>query len=222
MQYLYEGQQALGEIRGGQLTNRLLTGLSLDETIARIAINSSGQKDAANSRIFMTDALNSVIAQLSDDNAAPGSLQNSYGYSPYGESTTVGPDVTKNPVQYTSRENDGTGMMFYRARYYDPVMKRFISSDPIGLGGGLNTFAYVEGNPVSRADPTGLKATSPNMSPAPDTDTKLCFDDGCARERQACTALCTRARFDSDMPNVFGGSFRACMRGCVPARCGGN
>ena len=78
VQYLYEGQQALGELRGGQLTNRLLTGLSLDETIARIAINSSGQKDAANSRIFMTDALSSVIAQLSDDNAAPGSLQNSY------------------------------------------------------------------------------------------------------------------------------------------------
>ena len=102
--------------------------MSLDETIARIAINSSGQKDAANSRIFMTDALNSVIAQLSDDNAAPGSLQNSYGYSPYGEGITVGPDATKNPVQYTSRENDGTGMMFYRARYYDPVMKRFISS----------------------------------------------------------------------------------------------
>ena len=154
MQYLYEGQQALGEIRGGQLTHRLLTGLSLDETIARIAINTSGQKDAANSRIFMTDALSSVIAQLSDDNTA--TVQNSYGYSPYGESTTVGPDVTKNPVQYTSRENDGTGMMFYRARYYDPVMKRCISSDPIGLGGGMNTFGYVEGNPVSYADPLGL------------------------------------------------------------------
>ena len=67
VQYLYEGQQALGEIRNGLLTNRLLTGLSLDETIARIAINSSGQKDSANSRIFMTDALNSVIAQLADD-----------------------------------------------------------------------------------------------------------------------------------------------------------
>ena len=90
------------------------------------------------------------------------------------------------------------------------------------LVSGATIFSYVGGNPLSRVDPTGLKATSPNMSPAPDTDTKLCFDDGCARERQACTALCTRARFDSDMPNVFGGSFRACMRGCVPARCGGN
>ena len=158
--------------------------MSLDETIARIAINSSGQKDAANSRIFMTDALSSVIAQLSDDNAAPGSVQNSYGYSPYGESTTVGPDVTKNPVQYTSRENDGTGMMFYRARYYDPVMKRFISSDPIGLSGGMNTFAYVEGDPVSFTDPMGLIGYEAQRQQdkwlGPKTDTSKCATAECA------------------------------------------
>jgi RHS repeat-associated protein len=161
VQYLYEGAQALGEIRNGQLTHRLLTGLSLDETIARIAINSSGQKDAAQSRIYLTDALNSVIAQLSDDAANPGQLQNSYAYSPYGEASTVGPDGTNNPNQYTSRENDGTGLMFYRARYYDPVLKRFISSDPIGLAGGMNTFAYVEGDPISLIDSTGKAGAIP-------------------------------------------------------------
>ncbi len=80
VQYLYEGQQALGEIRDQKLSHRLLTGLQLDETIARIAVNSSGQKDAANSRIYLTDALNSVIAQLGDDASA--NIQNSYGYSP--------------------------------------------------------------------------------------------------------------------------------------------
>lgn len=158
VQYLYEGAQALGEIRDGKLSHRLLTGLSLDETIARIAINSSGQKDSANSRLFMTDALNSVIAQLADDGNA--NIQNSYGYSPYGESVTVGPDSSNNPNQYTSRENDQTGLMFYRARYYDPVLKRFISIDPIGLVGGMNTFAYVGGNPLSYTDPMGLQATA--------------------------------------------------------------
>ena len=102
----------------------------------------------------MTDALNSVIAQLSDDSTA--SVQTSYAYSPYGEAAAVGPDGAKNPLQYTSRENDGTGLMFYRARYYDPVMKRFISSDPIGLDVGLNTYAYVENSPLMFADPLGL------------------------------------------------------------------
>ena len=103
----------------------------------------------------MTDALNSVIAQLSDDNASPGTLQNSYGYSPYGESTTVGPDATNNPSQYTSRENDQTGLMFYRARYYDPVLKRFISEDPTGLAAGLNGYRYVDNAPTEYSDPEG-------------------------------------------------------------------
>ncbi|MDZ4075202.1 MAG: RHS repeat-associated core domain-containing protein [Hylemonella sp.] len=152
--YLYEGAQALGEIRDGKLSHRLLTGLSLDETIARIAINSSGQKDAAGSRFYIADALQSVIAQLADDDSA--NLQNSYAYSPYGQSSTVGPDGTNNSTQYTSRENDATSLYFYRARYYDPGLKRFISSDPIGLWGGMNTYAYVSGNPVNYSDPLGL------------------------------------------------------------------
>jgi len=41
----------------------------------------------------------------------------------------VGPD-DGNPLQYTGREVDGTGLYYYRARYYDPVLKRFISDDP--------------------------------------------------------------------------------------------
>jgi RHS repeat-associated protein len=160
VQYLYEGAQALGEIRGGTLTHRLLTGLSLDETIARIAINTTGNKDAANSRIYLTDALNSVIAQLADEPATTGTVTNSYGYSPYGEANTVGPDASGNPIQYTSRENDGTGLNYYRARYYDAVLKRFVSSDPIGLKGGPNTYGYVGANPLSYTDPSGNTAVA--------------------------------------------------------------
>jgi RHS repeat-associated protein len=166
VQYLYEGAQALGEIRNGQLSHRLLTGLSLDETIARIAVNTNGTANNANSRIYITDALNSVIAQLGNDSNA--TVQTSYGYSPYGQTEQIGPDATNNPNQYTSRENDNTGLMFYRARYYDPVLKRFISEDPIGLLGGMNKFAYVEGNPISRPDPKGLQAIIPTpVGPMP-------------------------------------------------------
>lgn len=154
VQYLYEGAQALGEIRDGKLSHRLLTGLSLDETIARIAVNTSGQLDDAGSRIYITDALNSVLAQLADDESA--NLQNSYAYSPYGQSAAVGPDATSNPNQYTSRENDGTtGLYFYRARYYDSVGKVFLSEDPLGLDAGINVRAYVKGDPVLLSDPTG-------------------------------------------------------------------
>ncbi len=80
-----------------------------------------------------------------------------YGYSPYGEQTQVGTNDA-NSLQYTGRENDNTGLYFYRARYYDPQLKRFISSDPIGLGGGVNVYAYVRGNPLSLRDPQGQDA----------------------------------------------------------------
>lgn len=187
VQYLYEGSQSLGEIRNGSLSHRLLTGLSLDETIARIAISTNGQKDAANSRIYLTDALNSVIAQLSDDNANPGQLQNSYGYSPYGETITVGPDSTNNPIQYTSRENDGTGLYFYRNRYYDPLGKGFISDDPIGTRGGLNGTGFVGGNPITYVDPDGLAGKLPKnfgKGIEPPSPGKLPKDTGAAAERQ--------------------------------------
>jgi RHS repeat-associated protein len=60
------------------------------------------------------------------------------------------------PYQYTGRENDGTGLYYYRARYYSPSLKRFISEDPMGLAEGLNEYAYASGNPVLYSDPLGL------------------------------------------------------------------
>ncbi len=49
---------------------------------------------------------------------------------------------------------------YYRARYYDPKIGRFISEDPIGFAGGANFYAYVSANPVNRLDPFGLQDSS--------------------------------------------------------------
>jgi RHS repeat-associated protein len=86
------------------------------------------------------------------------SVSSYYAYSPYGETTVLGPDEG-NPLQYTGRENDGTGLYYYRARYYDPVLKRFVSEDPIGIDGGVNTYTYVNGNPITLTAPMGLAGT---------------------------------------------------------------
>jgi RHS repeat-associated protein len=66
-------------------------------------------------------------------------------------------DDQGNTSQYTARENDGTGLYYYRARYYMPSCGRFISEDPIGTQGGINLYGYVGGDPINATDPMGLK-----------------------------------------------------------------
>ena len=109
-------------------------------------------------RTYLTDALGSVMAQTQDNQ----STLAGYSYSPYGQTQSTG-NTEGDSVQYTGRENDNNGLYYYRARYYDPVLKRFLSEDPIGLAGGsLSFYAYVEGNPLSYADPTGLSTAVVN------------------------------------------------------------
>jgi RHS repeat-associated protein len=58
---------------------------------------------------------------------------------------------------FTGREDDGTGLLYYRARYYDPASATFISQDPLGLGGGdINLYRYVASDPFNLTDPDGL------------------------------------------------------------------
>jgi YD repeat-containing protein len=108
--YLYDGVQALAEFGANEAA--LLTGLAIDEAIGRFA--------ASGDRTLLTDALGSVVAETRADQ----SIATAYGYSPYGETVRSGED-SGNSTQYTGRENDGTGMYFYRARYYEPGIKRF-------------------------------------------------------------------------------------------------
>ncbi len=75
-------------------------------------------------------------------------------YSPFGKASITTKGLTFNlrfPGQYYDAE---TGLHYNWRRYYDPNTGRYITSDPIGLAGGINTYAYALGNPMIYTDPT--------------------------------------------------------------------
>jgi RHS repeat-associated protein len=146
-QFLYDGPNAVQEIAG--TTANLLTGLSVDEIFTRT--------DPAGSRSLVTDALGSTLA-LTD---ASGNVQTQYAYAPFGNTTVSGSPST-NSFQYTGRENDGTGLYYYRARYYSAALSRFIGEDPLRFtGGDINLYAYNRNNPITLTDPFGTISLVP-------------------------------------------------------------
>jgi RHS repeat-associated protein len=66
------------------------------------------------------------------------------------------------PGQYYMAE---TGLNYNYFRDYDPAVGRYIESDPVGLGGGINTYAYGGDSPVWFFDPYGLRVLNPNGYP---------------------------------------------------------
>jgi RHS repeat-associated protein len=118
--------------------------------------------DSNGTMAFLSDTLGSTVGLTNSS----GSLVTNYAYQPFGATSLAG-TANSNPYQFASRENDSNSMYFYRARYYSPLLQRFIAPDPIEFyGGDTNLYAYVGNNPITLADPLGLTPT-PSPSPTP-------------------------------------------------------
>jgi RHS repeat-associated protein len=168
-QYVYDSLDVIQEKQGGSVSANYIKTLNIDEPLTRIK--------GSTVRHYVTDALGSVIA-LTDDS---GVVKTTYTYDPFGNVTISG-ETSDNPFQYTGRENDGTGLYYYRARYYSPELQRFISEDPLSLTRlfiwkqinptfslakrlyrftlrnpkVLNKYPYVGNDPTNFTDPSGL------------------------------------------------------------------
>jgi RHS repeat-associated protein len=140
--YLYDGSNVVQELSGTTVTANLING-GIDEVFMRTDSNG-----AVN---FLRDALGSTLALTNSS----GSTLAQYAYEPFGN-TFVTSGSSANSYEYTGRENDGTGLYFYRARYYDPQLGRFISEDPVEFrGGDANLYGYVWNSPLSFIDSFG-------------------------------------------------------------------
>ncbi|CAH1903827.1 hypothetical protein NTGHW29_150071 [Candidatus Nitrotoga sp. HW29] len=100
-----------------------------------------------------------------------------HAYGPFGENGTTAP----NRFGYTGQQYiAGLGLYYYKARWYSPTVGRFLETDPIGYGDGVNWYAYVGNNPVNWRDPRGLSAADAAMlsSTASESGSQLDWSKG--------------------------------------------
>ncbi|MGE3964647.1 MAG: RHS repeat-associated core domain-containing protein [Planctomycetota bacterium] len=145
--YFYDGSFLVEEIDHRGNSRRVYThGTALDAPLAFV--------DQVTGEVYFyhQDRLGNVRG-LSD---GTGALAKSYTYDEFGQLLTESPATLFQPFTFTGREWDPeSGLLFFRARLYDPLTGRFLTEDPLELAGGRNFYVYVEGNPVNATDPFG-------------------------------------------------------------------
>ena len=92
-----------------------------------------------------------------------GALINREEFTPYGE-TSFGSFARKR-YRFTGKERDEeSGLSYHGARYYAPGKTRWVSCDPIGVAGGVNSYTYVHDNPLCLVDPLGMQDETTDSS----------------------------------------------------------
>ena len=146
--YYLEGEYVEAIYSGNRLQAEYLRGTSPDELVAGWSFDAAGSWKPA---IYHHDNVMSVTGI----SAHTGAVQEQIAYGAFGN-VLNDTGTTTNQLRYTGREADtDTGLYYYRARYYDNSIGRFVSEDPLGFKAGMNFYAYVNNNPVNGNDPSG-------------------------------------------------------------------
>jgi RHS repeat-associated protein len=132
----------------GSQTHRYLYGTGVDTVLA----------DERGGAVIWALADNQgTIRDIVDGN---GTILNHINYDSFGRVVSQTSSTVEFRYGYTGREQDTeTGLDYYRARYYDSAVGRFISEDPLGFGAGdTNIYRYVGNSPTNWTDPSGLES----------------------------------------------------------------
>jgi RHS repeat-associated protein len=175
--YYYDGHDLLAAY--DESNNFLVAGVygpGIDQAVSifRNGENYYYHADALGSIYQMTDSAENVVKNY--DYSAFGKIISESGSLPFD-----------NPITYTGREYDDSGLYYYRARYYDADVGRFLSRDSISLANllGLSSwrellslYSYVLNNPENLLDPFGLYIVPPKppYPPCPDSPSKCYLD----------------------------------------------
>jgi RHS repeat-associated protein len=147
--FVYDGADVVRDLdASGATTADYLNGPGNDNKLRQTA--------GGTTSYFVPDRLGTTRG-LADSS---GTLASSAGYDSYGNVTS---GSIPSRYTYTGRESDvDAGLIYYRARWYDPRVGRFLSEDPIGFGGrDVNFYGYVHNDPLRFVDPNGLRRCNP-------------------------------------------------------------
>lgn len=140
--FLYDGFDIVQELNGSAIIAQYLRSFNMDEPFLR---------ESTTTEFYHSNILGSPLALTNTG----GVTDTTYASEPFGRTTQTGSST--NAFQFTGRENDGTGLFYFRARYYSPTLQRFINEDPLGLkSGDENFYAYTFNSPTNLTDPSGL------------------------------------------------------------------
>jgi RHS repeat-associated protein len=140
--FAYDWADILRETAGGTTTYNV-HGPGIDEPLAK--------EISGTTTYYHADGLGSIL-KLSD---GVGDVAHEYRYDPYGR---IESGSSQGGYSFTGREwEPELGLYYYRARYYDPEVSRFINEDPLWFGGGPNFYLYAKNNAITYADPFGLE-----------------------------------------------------------------